>query len=100
MPDPIRVLLSHLEREYYDGVSTQKLQERVQAIVEEILRLDTNNTPRRLIERNASELWGAEGPSPLTRNAVDTALNGPNGAGHLRAWANLWKVIATYRDVA
>lgn len=100
MPDSIHLMLSHLERDYYDGVGTDRLHERVLAIVEQTLETDTNHALRALFEQNAPELWGASGPSAPVPDEVDAALGGPNGAEYLRAWANFGKTVAINRDVA
>lgn len=96
----LEIMLSQLERDYYDGVGVDRLEGRVITIAEAVASLDAGDPLRQVFEASAPELWGAAGPSPLTLGAVHEALSGTGGADHLRAWANFWKVVATHRNVA
>ena len=100
MNDPIDIMLSNLERDYYDGVRFQKLSASIEAVSTAVLALDMQDPLRQLFEDHAVELWDGDGRTPMTLQAVRDALSGDTGADHLRAWANFYKVVALRRNVA
>lgn len=100
MTASLDIMLSQLEREYYDGVGFDRLVERVKRIAAAVQALDASDPLREVFESNAAQLWGADNRTPITTEAVHEALSGTNAADHLRAWSNFYKVLATHRSVA
>ena len=100
MNDSIEIMLSELERDYYDGTRLEALTARVEHIVEAITKMDPAEPIRQACEANAAALWGGNAGDPVSLDAVSAALDGDDGTAHLRAWSNFYKIAATVRHVA
>jgi hypothetical protein len=97
----VELLLSEIERKYYDGARADVLQAKILDVVELLLAQPAGDPVRQLCERNGQMLWGAvDGDPGMHAGAVRSALNGSDGAAYLRAWANFWQILALSRDVA
>ena len=70
MTHPIELMLCELERDYFDGVSFDRLTTRIETIAEAVLALDGDDPLRQVFEANAAALWGAVGPSRLAVDVV------------------------------
>jgi hypothetical protein len=97
----IELLLSEIERKYYDGARAEALNAKVLEVVKILLSLPADDPIRALCKNNAQTLWGAaEGDADLSIELVRDALNGSEGPVYLRAWANFWQILALNRNVA
>jgi hypothetical protein len=100
MNDSIEIMLSELERDYYDGARLDALTARVENIVQAIAKMDPEEPIRQACEANAAALWGGNAGDPVSLDAVSSALDGDAHTAHLRAWSNFYKIVATVRHVA
>ena len=100
MEREIHQRLREIENAYYDGATFEALSEKIVETARLIASLGVRDADRKVCEVYAPLLWGEASGAAIEPDTVKAALEGPDGASHLRSWSGMGRVLFAYRVAA